>query len=75
MTTNVQVYREPDGNRWGVRVVGEEETQPRLFDSRDEAIREGRRLADERQADLLVHDETGETEVKDRPADDGSTSR
>jgi hypothetical protein len=71
MATNVQVYREPDGTRWGVRVVGEEETEPRLFDSRDEAIQEGRRLAEERGADLLVHDESGETEVKDRSAEDG----
>jgi hypothetical protein len=71
MATNVQVYQDPDGTRWGVRVVGEEETEPLLFDSRDEAIREGRRLAEERQADLLVHDERGETEVKDRRAGDG----
>jgi hypothetical protein len=71
MATNVQVYQDPDGTRWGVRVVGEEETEPELFDSRDEAIREGQRLAEERQADLLVHDESGETELKDRPSGDG----
>ncbi len=72
MATNVQIYQEPDGTRWGVRVVGEEETEPKLFDSRDEAIKEGRRLAEERGADLLVHDESGETEAKDRPAEDES---
>ena len=70
MATNVQVYRDPDGTRWGVRVVGEDETEPRMFDSRDEAVEAGRRLAEERQADLLVHDESGETEAKDRPADE-----
>ena len=67
MPTNVQIYREPDGTRWGVRVVGEEETEPQLFDSRDEAVREGRRIAEERGAELLVHDESGETEAKERP--------
>jgi hypothetical protein len=66
MATNVQVYLDPDGRRWGVRIVGEEETEPRLFASRDEALREGRRLADERGADLLVHDESGETEMKEK---------
>ena len=69
MATNVQVYQEPDGARWGVRVVGEEETEPSMFDSREEAIREGERLAEERGADLVVHDETGETETKERPAE------
>jgi hypothetical protein len=72
MAKNVQVYQEPEGTRWGVRVVGEDETEPMLFDSRDEAIREGRRLADERQANLLVHDESGETKVKDRKSGEPS---
>ena len=69
MATNVQVYQEPDSTRWGVRVVGEKETEPILFDSREEAIEEGRRLADQRQAELLVHDETGETEAREQPTD------
>ena len=69
MATNVQVYQDPDGSRWGVRVVGEEETEPKMFDSRDEAIEAGRRLAEEREGELLVHDESGETETKDRPAE------
>ncbi len=69
MTTNVQVYQDPDGTRWGVRVVGEQGTEPNLFDTRDEAIREGRRLAEERGGELLVHDESGQTEAKERPAD------
>jgi hypothetical protein len=68
MVTNVQVYLDPDGRRWGVRVVGEDETEPKLFDSRDEALREGRRLAEEHGADLLVHDESGETEMKETEA-------
>ena len=69
MATNVQVYRDPDGSRWGGRVVGEDETEPRMFDSRDEAVEAGRRLAEERQGELLVHDESGETEERDRPAE------
>ena len=68
MATNVQIYQEPDGTRWGVRVVGEEETEPRLYESREEAIREGRRVAEERDAELLVHDESGQTEAKEHPS-------
>jgi hypothetical protein len=71
MATNVQVYQEPNGTRWGVRVVGDKETEPKLYESREEAIEEGRRLADERGGELLVHGETGETEEKERPADAG----
>ena len=67
MATNVQVYQDPDGSRWGVRVVGEKETEPKLFDSRDEAVQEGKRLAEERGGELLVHDESGETEAKEQP--------
>ena len=67
MATNVQVYQDPDGTRWGVRVAGEKGTEPKLFDSRDEAIQEGKRLAEERGAELLVHDVSGETEAKERP--------
>jgi hypothetical protein len=70
MATNIQVYQEPDGSRWGVRVVGEKETEPRLFDSRDEAIQEGRRLAQEGGGELLVHDKSGETEKKEAPAEE-----
>ena len=68
MATNVQVYQDPDGTRWGVRVTGEDETEPILFDTKDQAVQEGRRLADERGAELLVHDESGETEAKEQPA-------
>ena len=68
MATNVQVYQDPDGDRWGVRVVGEKETQPKLFDSRDEAVQEGKRLAEERGGELLVHDKSGQTESKEKPA-------
>ena len=65
MATNVQVYQEPDGTSWSVRVVGDEETEPKRFGSRDEAVEEGRRLADERGAELVIHGESGETEVKE----------
>ena len=43
MATNVQVYREPDGSSWTVRVVGDEETDPKRFDSRDAAVEDVRR--------------------------------
>lgn len=69
MATNVQVYQEPNGSRWGVRVVGEKETEPKLFDAREEAIKEGRRLAEERGGELLIHEESGETEVKEAPSE------
>ncbi len=68
MATNVQVYQDPDGTRWGVRVTGEDATEPILFDTREQAIEEGRRLAEQRGAELLVHDESGETEAKEGPA-------
>ena len=64
MATNVQVYREPDGSSWTVRVVGDEETEPQRFDSRDAAVEEGRRIADERGGELILHDESGKTEAK-----------
>lgn len=48
-------------------MVGDEETEPRLFDTREEAAQEGRRLADESGGELLIHDETGETETKGQP--------
>jgi uncharacterized protein DUF2188 len=70
MATNVQVYQEPNGSRWGARVVGEKETDPKLFDTREEAIQEGRRLAEERGGELLVHDESGETEKKEASAEE-----
>ena len=65
MATNVQVYQDPDGSRWGVRVVGDDETPPKMFDSRDEAESEGRRMAEELGGKLLIHDESGETEAKE----------
>lgn len=65
MATNVQVYQDPDAKRWGVRVVGDEETPPKLFDSKDEAIRQGRELADQEGAELLIHDASGETEARE----------
>ena len=65
MATNVQVYQEPDGSSWSVRVVGEDETEPKGFSTRDEAVEEGRRLADERGGELVIHDESGETEAKE----------
>lgn len=63
MPTNVQVYRADDG--WGVKVVGDEETPERTFGSREEAEEAGRRMAEERGGELIVHDETGETEAKE----------
>ena len=70
MSTNIQVYQDPDGTRWGVRVVGDEESEPDFFDSQDEAIREGRRLAADRDVELVIHDESGQTEAKGQPGDD-----
>ena len=65
MATNVQVYPVPNDTQWGVRVVGEEETEPQLFSSREEAEEVGRRLAEERGGRLVVHDESGMTEKKE----------
>jgi hypothetical protein len=62
MTTNIQVYQDPATRKWGARVVGNKETEPRLFDSRDEAIEEGRRLAEERGGQLILHHHNGTTQ-------------
>ncbi|HEV2906590.1 MAG TPA: DUF2188 domain-containing protein [Actinomycetota bacterium] len=67
MATNVQVFQDPSSGRWGVREVGDEETTTNLYASKEEAEREGRRLAEERGVDLLVHDETGTTEKAEEP--------
>ncbi|HVM12320.1 MAG TPA: DUF2188 domain-containing protein [Actinomycetota bacterium] len=65
MTTNVQVYPNPDDTQWGVRVVGDDETEPQLFSSREEAEEVARRLAEERGGRLVLHDEAGMTEKKE----------
>lgn len=70
MATNVQVYPEPDGTEWLVRMVGEDETEPRTFPSKDEAVEEGRRLAEQEGVRLVVHDESGQAEQKEGPAED-----
>lgn len=68
MRTSVQVYQEPQGTRWGVRVVSYEPTiEPLVFESPDEAIREGHRLAALIGAQLIVHDGSGRTEAKAGP--------
>jgi hypothetical protein len=68
MATKVQVYQDPETSRWAARMVGDEERDPKFFDSREDAIRDGRRLAAERDLELVIHDETGEAEAKGRPA-------
>ena len=68
MATNVQVFRDPDTGQWSVREVGDEETSTTPYSSKEEAEREGRRLAEERGVDLLVHDETGTTEKTEEPS-------
>ena len=65
MPTNVQVYRSDSG--WGVKVVGDEETPERTFPTREEAEEAGRAMAEERGGELIVHDESGETERKESP--------
>jgi Uncharacterized protein conserved in bacteria (DUF2188) len=68
VATNVQVFQDPSSGQWGVREVGDEETTTNLYASKEEAEREGRRLAEERGVDLLVHDETGTTEKAEEPS-------
>ncbi|MCA1842142.1 MAG: DUF2188 domain-containing protein [Actinomycetota bacterium] len=66
MANNVQVYADPEGG-WSVKGTGEDETGTRRFDSKEEAVREGERLAREQGAELVVHDEEGMTEEKSSP--------
>jgi hypothetical protein len=67
VATNVQVFQDPNTGQWGVREVGDEETTTNLYASKEDAEREGRRLAEERGVDLLVHGETGTTEKAEEP--------
>ena len=69
MAANVQVFKDPNTGQWGVRGVGDEQTNTKLYASKEEAEREGGRLAEERGVDLLVHDETGTTEKAEEPGE------
>lgn len=70
MPTNVQVYPETEG--WGVKVVGDEESEPEIFPSKEAATERGKRLAEEKGGELIVHDVRGLTEEK-RSFDDGGS--
>jgi hypothetical protein len=65
MATKVQVYKADDG--WGVKVVGDNETPEHTFGSKEEAEAEGRKMAEARGGELIVHDESGATEEKESP--------
>ena len=66
MANNVQVYADPKGG-WAVKGTGEDETETQRFDSKEEAVAAGERLAKEQGAELVVHDEEGMTEEKGSP--------
>ena len=68
MATKVQVYSDPASAGWSVKVTGDEETETQRFDEKEQAVEAGRQLASERGAELVVHDEQGITEEKEKPA-------
>ena len=63
MANNVQVYADPQGG-WSVKGTGQDDTDTHRYDSKEEAVEAGRRLAEEQGAELIVHDEEGLTEEK-----------
>ena len=63
MANNVQVYNDPEGG-WSVKGTGEDDTDTKRYGSKDEAVEAGRKLAEEQGAELIVHDEEGQTEEK-----------
>ncbi|HEV3474043.1 MAG TPA: DUF2188 domain-containing protein [Actinomycetota bacterium] len=56
MTTKVQVYPEPAGDQWSVKVTGDEERETQTFATKDEAVQTGQRLAQETGGELAIHD-------------------
>ena len=67
MAKNVQVF--PNGpGKWGVKIVGDQESPTKDFESKDQAVAEGKRLAEQEGGQLLVHDEAGLTEQKEQHA-------
>jgi electron transfer flavoprotein alpha/beta subunit len=67
MTTNVQVYLDPADGSWSVKATGDEDEDTRRFSSKEEAVEEARRLAEESGADVVVHDEEGLQEDREQP--------
>ena len=63
----MQVYDDPTADAWSVKVTGDQETETQRFASKDEAVEAGRRLAEERGLELVIHDRGGTTEAKGSP--------
>ena len=56
MATKVQVYPEPSGPQWSVKVTGDEARDTQTFSTKEEAVAAGERLAQETGGELAVHD-------------------
>jgi hypothetical protein len=56
MTTKVQVYPEPAGTEWSVKVTGDQERETQTFPTKEEAVETGERLAEETGGELAIHD-------------------
>jgi hypothetical protein len=56
MTTKVQVYPEPAGSEWSVKVTGDQERDTQTFATKEQAVEAGQRLAEETGGELAVHD-------------------
>jgi Uncharacterized protein conserved in bacteria (DUF2188) len=65
--TDVHVVTTDDG--WALEVDGQERGS---FDTQDEAIQQGRQLAEEEQGELVVHGEGGQIRQKDSKGNDPS---
>jgi len=61
------VHVVPQASRWGLEVDGEIRS---THDTQEEAMAEGRKLADQEQGDLVTHGEGGQIREKDSHGND-----
>ena len=61
------VHVVPSGEVWALQVDGEKRD---TFSTQNEAITQGRQLAEEQQGELVIHGEDGQIREKDSHGDD-----
>ena len=61
------VHVVPQASRWGLEVDGEIRS---THDTQEEAMREGRKLAEQEQSELVIHSEDGKIREKDSHGND-----
>jgi Uncharacterized protein conserved in bacteria (DUF2188) len=61
------VHVVPNGDGWPLEVDGQERD---TFDTQDEALQEGRQLAEDQNGELVIHGEDGQIREKDSHGND-----